>query len=224
MELIAKCRLEIAKCKVKRRALSTTVALLLSGCTVAKIDRPVVADMGGNDQQIDFWHELATKPVACNDDAFHGLLLELDGEDRNADYAGRVAALKARDLIPRSFNRPANEGVRRGTVAYALVQALQIKGGLVMTIFGPSERYAVRELRYIDLLPPSSPNQGLSGTEFVGVIGRFEDYQRGNPADLPASMMPPETSAAPPPPAVPTPSPSGSGAHRAGGPTANQSP
>ena len=43
------------------------------------------------DAQIDFWHELADEPVTTNDDAFHGLLLYVDGKDDSADYAGRVA-------------------------------------------------------------------------------------------------------------------------------------
>jgi len=72
----------------------------------------------------------------------------------------------------------------------ALYQAASIKGGLMLHIIGPNERYCLRELRYINLLPPSSENQTFSGLELVGVIGRFEDYQRGNPADLPASEMP----------------------------------
>ena len=37
-------------------------------------------------------------------------------------------------------------------------------------------RYAVRELMYMDLYPPSSPQQTLSGTEYRGNIGRIEDY------------------------------------------------
>jgi hypothetical protein len=39
------------------------------------------------------------------------------------------------------------------------------------------------------LFPPGSPQQTFSGNEYVGIIGRIEDYQRGNAADKPASEM-----------------------------------
>lgn len=166
--------------------------MLAGGCGTARVSRTVVADLSADDQdtQIEFWHTLATKPVCSNDDAFHAIILDLDGTDPNADYAARVAALKARGLVLKSFNQPANDGVTRGVIAVALCQAANIKGGLIMHLTGPNERYCLRELRYMGLLPPSSTNQTFSGVELVGVIGRFEDYQRGNPADIPASEMP----------------------------------
>jgi hypothetical protein len=169
------------------------LAAFVGGCVTATVPHPVVADLSSNDDdtQIEFWHTLATKPVACNDDAFHAILLDLDGTDPNPDYDHRVAALKSRKLLLSDFDKPAHEAVTRGVVAVALYKAGNIHGGVVLTLFGPSERYCLRELRYINLLPPSSPNQTFSGLELVGVIGRFEDYIRGNPADLPASEMPP---------------------------------
>src|SRR5690348_3474689 len=89
----------------------------LAGCQSATVKEPVVATLGGADidQQMEFWHTLAERPITCNDDAFHGLLLYLDGADPAADYAGRVTTLKSRSLIPAGFNRPANAAVERGT-------------------------------------------------------------------------------------------------------------
>ena len=97
--------------------------------------------------------------------------------DPAKDYPGRVKVLKDRKLIPTDFNRPADEAVTRGVLAVPLVQALHIKGGLTMRLIGPHPRYALRELVFMGLYPISSPNQTFSGTEFVGVIGKIEDYQ-----------------------------------------------
>jgi hypothetical protein len=36
----------------------------------------------------------------------------------------------------------------------------------------------VRELQYVGVYPASSPQQTFSGPEFIGIIGRAEDYQR----------------------------------------------
>jgi hypothetical protein len=40
-------------------------------------------------------------------------------------------------------------------------------------------------LVYLELYPPSTPNQTFSGAEYVGIIGRIEDYQRGENGDIP---------------------------------------
>jgi hypothetical protein len=157
------------------------VALVVCGCQTARVAQPLTAELGGNDvgSQLEFWHTLAQRPLASNDEAFHGLLVFLDGEDPATDYAGRVRALRARRMLPAGFDEPAENAVTRGTLAVAIVRALDIRGGLVMRLFGPTPRYAVRELRYLELYPPtSSPNQTFSGAELLGIIGRLEDHER----------------------------------------------
>lgn len=156
------------------------VAGLLAGCQNAHVATPLTHTVGGNDpgEQLEFWHQLAEQPVTSNDDAFHGLLMFVDGDDPAQDYAGRVAALTSRGMLPKGFNKPAEEAVERGTLAVAIVKALGIKGGLMLRLLGPTPRYAVRELVFMDLYPPSSPHQTFSGNEFLGIIGKIEDYER----------------------------------------------
>ena len=171
--------------------------LALLGCHSAKVAQPLTQKLGGNDPdaQMEFWHTLANQPLTSNDEAFHGLLLYLDNQDPATDYDGRVKTLKDRGLLDRSFNQPAGQAVQRGTLATALVRSLKIKGGLFQRLTHDNPRYAVRELMYLDLYPPSSPQQTFSGTEFLGIIGRIEDYQRGNPNEVPAAVLPGERTA-----------------------------
>jgi hypothetical protein len=170
------------------------VAVLMSGCQSARVPDPITAKLGGNDAdaQMEFWHTLAGRNLCSNDEAFHGLLLFLDGQDPATDYAGRVAALKKRGLLHATFDQPADRAVERGTLAVAIVRTLKVKGGLFQHLTNDHPRYATRELMFMELYPLSSPNQTFSGTEFVGVIGKLEDYQRGNPADYPAAVLPGE--------------------------------
>src|ERR1051325_11494830 len=171
--------------------LGILLAAMTVGCHSAKVAQPLTGKLAGNDPdaQLEFWHTLATRPVTSNDEAFHGLLLYADGQDPAKDYSGRVATLKQRKMLPHNFDRPADEAVQRGPLALAICRALDIKGGVMLRLTG-AERYAVRELQYLELYPPSGPNQTYSGSEFLGIIGRMEDYQRGNPADVPATVMP----------------------------------
>src|SRR5438034_11791404 len=87
----------------------------LAGCQSATVKQPLVARLNGNDpdRQLEFWHTLAAEPLASNDDAFHGLLLYFDGKDDAADYAARVNTLRAKGMLPPSFNRPAAEAINR---------------------------------------------------------------------------------------------------------------
>ena len=171
--------------------------ILAAGCHSAKVAQPLTAKLGGNDadSQLEFWHTLATRPVTSNDEAFHGLLLYTDGQDPAKDYDARVRTLKSRKMLPANFDRAADQAVERGPLAVAICKALDIKGGVMLRLSG-AQRYAVRELQFLDLYPPSGPHQTFSGSEYLGIVGRMEDYQRGNPADAPAFVMPGEMGAA----------------------------
>ncbi len=159
-------------------------SLLLGGCHSAKVAEPLTAKLGGSDpdSQMEFWHTLAQRNLTSNDEAFHGLLLYLSDTDPASDYDGRVKELKSRGLLDVGFHQPADQAVERGILAQAIVRALKIKGGVLQRLSHDNPRYA----------PPSSPNQTFSGTEFLGIMGRIEDHQRGNPAEYPAAVLPGE--------------------------------
>ncbi len=178
----------------RRTAIAAIVLMIVvGGCQTAKVAQPLTGKLAGNDpdSQLEFWHTLAMRPVTSNDEAFHGLLLYADGQDPANDYGGRIRVLKSRKMLPAKFDAPADQAVERGPLAVAICRLLEIKGGVMLRLTG-AQRYAVRELQFLDLYPPSWPHQTFSGSEYLGIVGRLEDYQRGNPADAPASVMPGE--------------------------------
>lgn len=168
------------------------VLLLVNGCQIKPVAQALAPEMTGSDPeaQMEFWHTLVDRKITSNDEAFHGLLLFLDQEDPSADYEARVALLKQRQMIAEDFDQPATAAIQRGTLAVALVRFLQIKGGVTMRMLGPTPRYATRELQYLSLYPASSPQQTFSGAEFVGIIGRAEDYERKFAFRKPAGELP----------------------------------
>src|SRR5688500_11666017 len=117
---------------------------LASGCATARAPRPLARTIEQDTpaSRMRFWHRLPEQPVACNDDVFHGLLLYADEADNCGSYGERVAKLKARGWLSKSFDRPADEAVTRGTLAVAIVQILKLRGGWVMIVTGPTPRYA----------------------------------------------------------------------------------
>jgi hypothetical protein len=170
------------------------VCLALAGCHSAQVANPLTGKLAGNDadSQLEFWHTLATRPVTSNDEAFHGLLLFADGQDSAKTYDARVDTLKSRKMLPSDFKAPANQAITRGDMAVAVCRILEIRGGMMLHIAPRSGRYALRELMFIEVYPPSSSNQTFSGSEFLGIIGRVEDYQRGTTAESPAALLPGE--------------------------------
>ena len=99
-----------------------------------------------------------------------------------------VGGTHLRRMLPDGFAEPADAAVKRGTVAVAVMRMLDEKGGVTTRLFGPRPRYAVRELMFLNVYPPSTPNQTFSGNEFVGIIGAIEDYQRSGPSDVPPQV------------------------------------
>lgn len=164
------------------------LAALSTGCQTAHVTQSVVTKFPGDDTdaQLNFWHELANHHLTSNDDAFHGILLDIDGHDKSADYAQRVATLKSRGLLKDSFDEPANTAIERGTMATIVVKVLNLRGGWAMHVFGNTQRYSLRELVYLGIFPPSSPQQTFSGAEFVGVIGKIDDSQVVVAANVPS--------------------------------------
>lgn len=160
--------------------LLVAAALALAGCHQAKVAHPLTAELSGSDAetQMSFWHTLATRPVTSNDEAFHGLLLYSDLKDPAGNYAERVKVLKSRKMLPDGFDAPADRAIERGTLAVAICRILEMRGGVMLRILPRSPRYAVRELEFEEVFPTSSSQQTFSGTEFLGIIGRIEDYQR----------------------------------------------
>ena len=157
---------------------------ILGGCQTLHVPNSVVAKDSGNDagSQLSYWHDLAERHLTSNDDAFHGVLLYLDGKDPSKNYDERVATLKKRNLLASNFHQPADMAIERGTIAVIVVKTLDIRGGWVMHVFGVSPRYAVKELVDDEIFTPSSPQQTFSGSEFVGVIGKLEDFQESKVA------------------------------------------
>ena len=164
---------------VVRGGVMAVLVSALAACQTARVAQPLTAELSGSDpaSQMAFWHQLGERRIVSNDEAWHGLLLFVDGQDPADNYDQRVELLKARKILPAGFDRPADEAVRRGDLAVAVCRILDIKGGVIMHLIGPTPRYATRELEYHGIYLRSSPQQTFSGRQFLAIIGQMEDWQ-----------------------------------------------
>lgn len=151
----------------------------LSACSRTLVEEPIATDYDRENivQSVDFWHELPRRSAVTNNEGLHGLILFADGDDPNETYAQRIDYFKALGWLDEDFDEPANLAMQRGTLARALANALEIKGGVMMRLTDKSARYATRELVFMGIMPPGTEQQVLSGYQYVGVISEAQDYQ-----------------------------------------------
>ena len=125
--------------------------------------------------------DLAEKPVATVEDGLRMALLFSQGVGATEPFDEVAAKLKGSDLIRDKWLEKPGERLRKGQLAYIIVKVCGIKGGLSMRLMGVSERYALRECIYLNLLERGSTGNYVSGMELLGSMGRAEKYLEDHP-------------------------------------------
>jgi hypothetical protein len=160
-------------------------ALCTCACQRAVVENPAVDRFPTAAEELDYLDALNSQVVVTNNDALHGLITFADGTDLATDYEGRVRVAREKGWVGSNWSPPASESASVGWMAVAGVKILGIKGGLTMRIFGPTPRYATRELVFNGVLPLRTDNQSLSGAEFIDFLNRLGRIQRyGKPVAL----------------------------------------
>jgi hypothetical protein len=73
--------------------------------------------------------------------------------------------------------RGAAEPLTLGEYSYLLMQAFELKGGVMYRII-PGPRYAGRELAYLKIIRgDTSPYRTFSGEEAIGILGRLMEWK-----------------------------------------------
>lgn len=158
-----------------RRILSATCAialLALTGCQRphAPADAPA-APASGNAALVEY---IADQPFVTADAAYRAAYVLWKGSAFAGDYASLSAELVAHNIADRGWRFPANEYIDRGTAAYLVCRAADIRGGVNWTLTGLS-RYAWRELQYRNIAGPESDWGLIRGGEFLGIVQRADD-------------------------------------------------
>ena len=154
------------------------VLLLNTGCDLfqrTRVEESILEAHPGSMDDFDFWDALADQSVVSNDDALHSLILIQDGTDPSPNFQARMALSAQKGwLIGTPTPLEANESATVGLLSVAACEILGIEGGLTMRLMGPSPRYSTRELSSMGMLPGLTPNEALSGLEFIAFVGNIE--------------------------------------------------
>ena len=124
-----------------------------------------------------FLYELANKESCSTDDAYRGILYFVDGADTSSTFQERTARVRMHGLIKADWKHVPQAPITKGKVAYMFARALEFPGGVMYNITNAGPRYALRELIYKDIIRIGSEEQKVSGAEYVGILGRADDYR-----------------------------------------------
>ena len=153
--------------------------------TLALAALPLAAqqDAPKPEKRTDAVRRLFAKDRAGAGDACRLLLGLVKEEPVEGDFAAVRKEAVDRGLLDPAWDLAEQAPVSKGTVAYMLVKALGIKGGLTMAVFGPSRRYAFRECVYLRLIPGGTPGEPMSGRELLDVLSAAELYKQAGSLD-----------------------------------------
>jgi len=160
-------------------AMVAMVCLMVSGCAVTaprgRIDPASLADA-------EFLNYLADRSLVSTDEAYRAVLILADGQDGRASFEQRESELQGRDIARSAWALGPDQAVDKGAVAFMVMQACQIKGGLNTRLLGSwglgDRRYAFRELRFAGLLPEQAgvDHELMTGGELVGLLHKADEY------------------------------------------------
>lgn len=125
----------------------------------------------------EYVRRLFERDRATCEDACRMVLSLASGRHEGGDFESLRRGLLERGLMDPGWTLGPPDPVTKGTVAYLLCRALDIRGGLTMRIFGMTRRYAFRECVYLGIFSGGTPDEYVSGRELIDVITNAEFYR-----------------------------------------------
>ena len=107
-----------------------------------------------------------------------GILMLQDAQDETTSFRQRVSLLQDRNVVPGSWDLDPQAPITRGKLAYMIYQSCKMRGGVILTLSGPSQRYCLRELQYRKMMPRGVFYLPVTGMEFVGIVAKADAYGR----------------------------------------------
>lgn len=117
-----------------------------------------------------YFIELIPRRIAFRYDASKALVILMGVEKRYIDLDSQITFLEEKNLIPKGFEFDPKRPLRKGLTAYMFCKALEIRGGLILRLFGMNERYALKELVHQRIISPGNVKDIVSGEELVSIL------------------------------------------------------
>ena len=147
------------------------------GCSVAELAvQSPSAKLPADDGSAAYLDRVSSMENVSQNEAMRGILMLLEIDDAQDTFQQRVDKLRSRKLIDSSWPLQADRPITRGQAAYMIYQACDMRGGVILTLTGPSQRYCLRELQYRNIFSLGAAFTALSGGEYIATLGRADSY------------------------------------------------
>ncbi|MBN1870976.1 MAG: alginate export family protein [Candidatus Omnitrophica bacterium] len=126
----------------------------------------------------DYFQELLTKKTATNSDVCKVLTVLLGVEDVYSDISSQLGLLLKAGIISgvEAAQFDPEQPLSKGSAAVMFYRALGMKGGMWLTVFGETERYAIRELIHEGIMTQGSVDEIVSGKELILILTEAANY------------------------------------------------
>ena len=161
--------------------LSVTILVLASCGTGGEAPKVLGGDikLSGTDSAA-YLDDISSMPTVTEAKAMQGILLVPDKSPRGKEttFAEAVAVLKERKIVDANWDFQAGREITKGKVAYMTYQACGIRGGLTLTLTGPSRRYCLKELQYRGIMSSGVSYNTVTGMEYLAILGRIDEFRQ----------------------------------------------
>lgn len=119
---------------------------------------------------------LADQPFVTAEAAARAAYALWRGEMFSGDFDALRAELASGGLVAKGWNAPPDQHISRGVAARMIARAIDLPPGVDSWLTGLG-RYALRDLQFHNIAGPGSELPRISGGEFVGLLGRADEYR-----------------------------------------------
>jgi hypothetical protein len=162
------------------QALTISLAAALAGCSTGPVPNIVSggdATLPAGEESPAFLDRVSSEARVNQNDAMRAVLMLMDDKDETTTFSQRVEKLLERKVVDPSWTFDASRPVTKGELAYMMYQALSLRGGVILMVTGPTQRYCLREMQYLGFISAGLMTTDISGGELVAVLARADNYK-----------------------------------------------
>lgn len=129
---------------------------------------------------------LLQKRIAFNYDAAKAIIILMGVDEEYLDLNAQAAYLKDAGFLPNRLRDSFDpmQPLRRGLAAYMFQHALKIRGGIAWHLFGPTQRYALKELVHRGIMADGHAQDLISGEELVQIMSQVAQRKAKPPSAI----------------------------------------
>lgn len=161
-------------------ATAAVVGLLIgmTGCAVSGLRVLESPALAAEEDSAAFLDRMSDCQNVSESDAMRGMLILIEGDDPSRTFEQRAQRLRDKGIVAKGWSCDAERPITKGKFAYMIYVASKMPGGVVLTLTGPTQRYCLRELQYVEMMTEGTLFTPVSGVEYVDVLTRADTYIR----------------------------------------------